>query len=222
MPGLLGLLNQSQKKVQFVQNQTGTVISIDCTVSETHAKEGQPTDFPLENGESISDHIISKPFSLELQGIISDTPLKLLNSALTTVASAVIPASGIIAASAGMALFSALSGSKSPSVAAYGQLLKLQANKLPFDVITTLQRYENMWIKSISVPRDAATGQVLVFNLSLVQLLLVSPQTVNIQKFTNGDLSANQASLGKQQTEVSAFEQGHLAEKADAARLGVK
>lgn len=226
MPGLLGLLNQNQKKVQFVQNPTGTIISIDCTVSENHSSESPPTEFPLENGESISDHIILKPRSLELQGIISDTPLKVLNSALTTVASAILPASGIIGASLGMALYSALQSSDSPSVAAYGQLLKLQSNKQPFDVITTLQRYKDMWIKSITVPRDANTGQVLVFNISLIQLLLVSPQKVNIQKFSNSDVSANQANLGKQQTEYSDFKQGESDVKAQAAtgaqKIGVK
>lgn len=208
MPGPLGLLGGTQRKVQFVQEPTGTVISIDCTVSENHQKESPPTEFPLETGESISDHIILKPFGLEIQGIISDSPIKPLNALLSTVAGAVLPPTGIVAAGVAMSLFSALAGSKSPSVVAYAQLLQLQASRKPFDVITTLRRYDTMWIKSLTVPRDASTGQVLVFNVSLVQLLLVSPQSVNIQKFSNGALAANQASLGKKQTEVNAFQVG--------------
>lgn len=209
MPGPVALLGGTQRKVQFIQQPTGTVISIDCTASESHQQESPPTEFPLETGESVSDHIIIKPFALEIQGIISDTPIKALNAALATIAGAALPPSGIVGASVAMALYSALAGSKSPSVAAYAQLVQLQMRRQPFNVLTTLKLYENMFFKSLTVPRDASTGQVLVFNVSLVQLLLVSPQTVNIQKFSNASLAANQASLGKKQTGLDAFEQGH-------------
>ncbi len=214
MPGLIGTLLGSQQKVQFIQSGTGTVISIDCTVQETHGRESPPTEFPVENGDTISDHIIIKPFSLEIHGIITDTPLKLLNSAITTAAGAILPPIGIAAAGAGVALYKALSTSKSPSVAAWGQLLALQDGRKPFDVLTTLKRYPNMWIKSISVPRDNTTGQVLAFTIQLVQLLLVSPQTVNISIYSNANLGAGLGDLGKQETSNPAlekFKQGQAA-----------
>lgn len=204
--GLLGAILGTQQRVQFIQNSTSTVIQLDASIKEEHTRESPATQFPTENGSSVSDHIILKPFALSITGIISDTPIgsaqQLLTEVTTTLASSLIPPVGVIAASAGFALFSALSKSKSPSVAAYGQLLQLQANSQPFDVLTTLYRYSNMWITSISAPRDSETGKALLFTVKLEQLLLVSPQSVNVQIFANPGLSANQADLGQQGLEI--------------------
>ncbi len=201
--GLLSLLGK--QRVTFIQAQTSqsgekTIFTIDCTVSETHSRESPATEFEIENGDTITDHITVKPYALELQGIISDTPLdQLALEAITTAASAILPAAGIVAAGAGFALSSALSKSKRPSVAAFAQLLQLQATRQPFDVVTSLSRFPTMWIKSLSIPRDASTSQTLQFHLQLVQLLIVTPQTVNIQKFSTPAVAASKAEAGLQQ-----------------------
>lgn len=221
--GLSNLLS-SKTRVQFIQNNN-TVISFDASIKENHTRESPPTEFPIEDGREISDHIILKPFNLELTGVISDTPIGglqgLLQEAGVTAAAALLPPVGIVAAAGALALFSALASSKSPSVAAYGQLIQLQTNAQPVDVITSLYRYPNMWIKSISVPRDSETGQVLLFTVSLVQLLIVRPQSVNISIFANPALSANKADLGQNGLDLAsdaqqgyAREQGGLFSKA--------
>lgn len=196
---LIQALTGTQQRVQFIQKDTGVVIVIDATVNETHSRDSTPTEFEVENGDTISDNIIVKPFALEIQGIISDTPLSVLNAALTTAVSAIVPPIALVGATAGSALFSAIAETDSPSVVAYKQIRALQENKQPFDVLTTLNRYTNMFIKSLSIPRDANTGQVLMFNISLVELLLVSPQTVNLQIFKDADLSAALANQGRQE-----------------------
>lgn len=201
------------KKVQFIQNDN-TVIQFDASLKETHNRESPPTEFPVENGLTISDHVIVKPFELELNGIISDSPIGgikgLLTEAATTAASALLPPIGVIGASVGYALFNAITQSESPSVAAYNQLLNLQKNAQPVTVLTSLYRYENMWIKSISVPRDASQGQALIFTVKMTQLILVSPQSVNVKIFANPGLSAGLQDLGQQSTDpvLSRFKQG--------------
>jgi hypothetical protein len=200
--GLLGSIFGQATRVQFIQNATSTVIQFDASLKETHSRKSTPTKFPIENGQTISDHVVLEPFELELNGIITDTPIGgvqgLITEVSTTVASALLPPVGVIAAAGAYSLFTALSNSKSPSVAAYGQLLQLQANAQPFDVLTSLYRYPSMWISNITVPRDSGTGKSLVFTVSLTQLLLVSPQSVNVQIFANPGLSANQGDLGQQ------------------------
>jgi hypothetical protein len=211
--GLIGKLLNGQTRVQFIQNATNTVIQFDASIKEVHSKQSTATEFPIENGPTISDHMIPKPQKLELTGIISDTPIGdlkgLLTEAATTVVSRLTPPIGIIGLGAGFALFNALSKSSRPSVAAYGQLLQLQANAQSFDVITSLFRYSNMYIESISVPRDSETGRVLLFTVSLIQLTIVTPQSVNIQIFANPGMAAPKADVGQQSTGIpSGFEKG--------------
>lgn len=202
MGSLIQSVVQRQQRVQFIQPPTGTIITLDACVKETHSRESPPTEFEIENGQTVSDHIIVKPFSLELEGVISDTPISIEAAALTTLTSVATPTAGIILANAGRkayALYNAVQDSNSPSQLAFKQLIELQSNKQPFDVLTSLRRYENMWIKNISVPRDAATGKILQFTIQLVELLLVSPQTVNLQVFKDADLAASLANQGKQE-----------------------
>lgn len=218
--GLLGSVLGGQQRVQFIQNGTNTIIQFDASLKEDHQRESPPTEFPVENGQVVSDHIIVKPFNLELTGIISDTPIGgiqgLLTEVATSLTASLLPPVGLIAGAAGVALFSALSKSKSPSVAAYSQLLQLQAGippngPQPFDVLTSLYRYPSMWIKSLSVPRDSDTGRSLLFTVSLTQLILVSPQSVNVQIFANPSLSANLADTGQQGPGyLSAIQQGRV------------
>lgn len=213
--GLLGLLTGKQR-VQFIQNNS-TVIQLDASIAEKHHRKSTPTKFPVENGQTISDHMILEPFDLELTGIISDTPLgtagQLLTEVATTLTSRLIPPAGLVAAAGafgvGSALFSALAGSSSPSVAAYGRLLQLQEAAQPFDVLTSLARYSNMWISDITAPRSAGDGNILIFTVQLVELNLVTPQQVNIQIFANPALAANQADMGEQGMNLSAkYQQG--------------
>lgn len=208
--GLLGAL-LGTTRVQIIQNKN-TVVQLDCSVKESHGRKSPPTEFPVEDGDTVSDHIIIKPLTLELTGIISDTPIGgisgILTETATTVTSKLLPPKAVAAAGAGVGLLSSIVGSKSPSAAAYNQLLALQAAAMPVDILTSLYRYSSMWISDISAPRDSDTGKVLLFTVSLVQLILVQPQSVNIAVFANPELSGAEADLGNQSNIPNGFQAG--------------
>lgn len=221
--GILGLLG-GKTRVQFIV-ANNTVIQLDVSEKEDHKRDSPPTENPIETGQDVSDHIILKPFSLEITGIISDTPIGDISGLLTEVAtsaiSRLIPPAGLAAASAAYSRFSAVSNSSKPSVAAYNQLLNLQANGEVFDVLTSLKRYSNMMIASISAPREAAWANALLFTVSLRQILIVSPQSVNIQVFANPGLSANNVDTGSQGLGLdSRFTQGVKDATAAAKKVG--
>lgn len=210
--GLLGLNIGPKQRVQFIQNATATVIEFDASLKETHIRNSPPTKFPIEDGTNISDHVILEPFELDLNAIITDSPIGgitgLLTETATTLTSSLLPPVGLIGAAGAYSLISGLKAT-SRSVSYYNQILQLQQNKQPFDVLTSIYRYPSMWIASLSVPRDSETGSSLIFNMKLVQLILVIPQSVSVQIFANPALAANQANLGQQST-TSAFAQGNI------------
>ena len=227
--GLSALIPGAQTKVKFIVNGSspagsGDVIVFDASIKEMHSRKSPPTEFPIENGNYVSDHIILRPFVLVLEGIISDTPIGniqgLLTEAGTTLVSSLLPPVGVVAASVGgTALYSALSKSSKPSVQNYLTLLNLQASGTPFDVLTSLNRYPNMWITDISVPREAQSGNILMFTVTVQQLLLVTPQSVNILIFANPALGSNAASVGNQSTtQPNGFQDGWQASISGAPK----
>lgn len=222
-------------RVQLIPVGSSTVISFDVSVSETHSRDANPTAFPLEDGRTISDHIVVAPFELTLNGLITDTPIGGLagytSEVLTTALTAFAGPLGVTAAAASFAVANALNKSPSPSAIAFAQLLKLQAGepdatpaKAPplLDVVTSLRRYPSMVIKSISVPRDATTGKALKFTLVLTQLTVVSPQTVDVTVFRNSGLSSNEGKLGEKDGKPGQFDAGVVAGETDTANAAAK
>lgn len=55
-------------------------IFLDATVSEDHHYVSRVTQFPIESGSVITDHVINEPDTLSLSGIVSDSPLAFLSS----------------------------------------------------------------------------------------------------------------------------------------------
>lgn len=204
-----------KKKVQFIKSGN-TVIEFEASLSETHSRESTPTEFPIENGRTINDHIVLKPQRLEMSMIITDHPISglagLVTEAATTLTSKLTPPIGTIALGAGLgglALFSSLvKKSDSPSVAAYKQILKIQELGEPFTVITSLYRYENMVISSLSVPRESANGDCLMASINLTQLTIVQPKVIQVKLLANPGLSDGLHDLGQQNAGESPFIKG--------------
>lgn len=171
---------------QVVVFQNGLpVMRFDASISETHSRDTQPTEFEVENGQTISDHIVMKPFNLKMQAVISDTPISSLigvAAALTTTrASQAQPNPAVLKnSSIALAALPLIPATQlfEPSKSTYEQLLALQADRFPVDLNTSLRGYTNLFIKKISVPREAKTGGGIVVDLEFVQLLLISPLTV--------------------------------------------
>lgn len=177
------------------------LIAFDASITENHKRHSEVTKFETENGQTISDHVVVKPFTLSLQVLATDSPLNIVSAGLAAAAAfelqrtnLIINASGAIAAASVAA--QALADLFSPSQGTYQQVLALQDGKFPFDVFTTIGLYRNMWIEDIGVPRDNKTGGGLIFNLELVQLLLVTPINVDTAIFANANLAAGQTEKG--------------------------
>ena len=56
------------------KNQIGA-IELDVTMEESHERQTEITDHPIETGAYIQDHIVNSPRRLTLTSIVTDTPL---------------------------------------------------------------------------------------------------------------------------------------------------
>lgn len=209
--GLLSELTGAPGRVQFL-GTGGTIMAFDACMQEMHSRETVPTVFPLEDGGTITDHIIITPFELTLTGVVSDTPLDSKKALLTEVAgaaaSSILPPLGVVVGAQAYSLIQNTSGAVRPSVKAYNTLVRLQAGKplanppqppAIFTVRTQYARYPNMAIRALQFPRDPSTGDSCLFTVSLVEMRLVQPQSVQIAVLQNKALGAARKELGEQE-----------------------
>jgi hypothetical protein len=55
-------------------------IFLDATLNENHQYNSRVTNYPVEDGRIISDHVINEPETVQITGIVTDTPISLLTS----------------------------------------------------------------------------------------------------------------------------------------------
>ena len=75
---LLTLLFKSLAGAAGIPTQIG-LLTVDVTIEESHEMSAQVTDWPVEGGSLISDHVRLQPRSLIISGFVSGTPLLLDN-----------------------------------------------------------------------------------------------------------------------------------------------
>ena len=149
----------------FVTKQPAQVgiVQFDCGVSETHTSEATVTEHPVEEGADVSDHIRLSPEMIEINGIVSNTPIVFLASveAPSPLEDDLVPATDRVQV-------------------AYAELRGVMKRGEPVDVITSLRVYENMAIVGMSVMRDNTTGNVLNCSLSLREIIIAQTKTVPV------------------------------------------
>lgn len=119
---LLTFLFRSLGGALGVPTQIG-LLSVDVTIQESHEFGAQVTDWPIEGGSVITDHVRLEPRSLTIEGFVSDTPLDSIG--LGNVRSAT----------------------------AFELLEQLWEARVPFIVISQLRFYTSMVIESLVIPK---------------------------------------------------------------------
>jgi len=139
-------------------------VEFDCSVSETHVDEAEITDHPVEGGADMTDHIRKKPNSIELNGIITNTPIAIMAS---------------------LSVGSPVTTDFLPFVmdrveAGYAELRRAMEAGERLDVVTSLRSYENMAIQSLTVTRDVNNGNVLNCKISLREIIEAKALSIDL------------------------------------------
>lgn len=179
-------LEKSPKRTN-TESKAPVQLLIDVTISEDHHFEADVTDYPVESGGTISDNIRHKPITVQIEGIVSNTPLNQM-----------LVARGQ----------DALNDADEISTAAQGALGFLMYVWLVRETVTlrtSLGTFKKMALSSLTFPRSKDTGDALKFNAKFQQIVEVSNGRVVAGGGTRGAGGPTQK-LGTQASFV--FDQG--------------
>jgi hypothetical protein len=142
---------------QSITSVYSDVISFDFDVTQDEAHEwtNDVTQFPVEIGSPITDHIQPLPDKVTLSGMIT-------NSAI------------------GENALAEINGGDDRVQNAFELLLKLKEDRILLTVYTKHKIYTDMALKSVNLPRDASIGDSIKFKMEFVNVRLVDTQTVDV------------------------------------------
>ena len=160
--------------------ETLEAIEFDASVQETHSNSAEITQHPVEEGADITDHIRRQPEELSVNVIVSNNP-------------------PIILASLRAQPISGFGDPATRAEDAHQFLRTIMNNNQLVQFSTTLRDYTNMAIVSMSVDRDATTGNIANINMTLREIIIATTETVEPPVPANAGRQAKQ-NQGKKTT----------------------
>lgn len=175
--GILYDIGQSNDYV-LQEDENGNLVSLDLDVTsdEVHEWNNEVTQFPVELGSPITDHIQPQPDRISISGIIS-------NSAIGEVA-----------------LEKQKSG-EDRCQTAFDIVRKLMDDRILVTVYTRYKIYTDMALKSTNIPRGSSIGDSLEFKMEFVNVRLVSTQTIKVPDGISKKLDKKSGDDVKKKTE---------------------
>lgn len=165
---------------------------LDVAVSEDHSFEADVTEHPVEIGADVSDHVRARPVTVTIEGIVSDTPI----GGIADRRGDRLADVGVITVSASAAGPGPLQFKPSDDMLAWFDAMR--ERREPVEIRTSLRTYENMMLRSLSIPRSATNGDALRFTATFVQIIIVENERtlvrVSVPRASNKTNKGNQTS----------------------------
>jgi hypothetical protein len=182
-------------------------LTVDALVKESHELRSQITEHPTESGESFCDHVINLPITIQLEGVISNTPLTFIG--VTTVNSI---ANHIKNRSNNMAEL------------AFKMLEEIFSKRTPISISTSLKDYDNMVLESLSIEREGSSTQSLHFKATAKEIRVVNLETIKINTpAPKPERAKPKQRLGKQETKPASQEiKAKVKQKSSVIMFGGK
>jgi hypothetical protein len=140
-------------------------LMVDAFINEKHMFSSEITEHPIESGSVIGDHIYHLPFSLSIDGIISNTPMNLIGLTAFDSAKRFLEES-----------------SNDFAHIAFEKIEELFRKREPITISTSLKTYHNMVLESLHVERGNGNAESLHFTASARQIGIVQQQKIEIPK----------------------------------------
>lgn len=162
--GNLGIARQVGRLFFPRQYKLGD-IEIDTNLNESHSATAQVTQYPVETGGNMADHIVIDPITLNINGAVSD------------IASNEFLDYGLVGLGKEIVNFLPGGDSLTRSQTAWAQLRLAQTNRELLTVQTGLMVYQNMYIVALTSTQDKDTSQMLTFQATLQEVLSIEFDT---------------------------------------------
>lgn len=125
---------------------------IDAELVSDHTFDSEVTDHPVEVGADVSDNVRPLPIMVQIEGVVSDTPLGTLASRRSV---------GVL-----------------PSDDALSKLLTIRDAREPIKISTSLRSYDSMIMQALQITKDSTTGRALRFRATFKQVIIVANERV--------------------------------------------
>lgn len=151
----------------------GSVIWFDCATDVNHTWPTKVTEYPVESGASVSDHMVNGNATFSVTGVFSDARMRKPDPK----GNATLP--------------------DQPSQSdTYRALQKLRDDRIAFSLLTALDTYPNIVLKNMGMPRDS--GNALKVTMEFEQIRFVTSGTTTVSlvggsgntKLTTGDTNS--------------------------------
>lgn len=176
-------------EITFLSNskEPGRIGSLvlDAVLSDSHEFTNEITDYPIEDGSNINDHIKRVPVSITINGFITNSPIAFLKELDMNLVNSIVEGSvtslEVTTSNRVSNAFAKLldilgeSGSASVSVA---------KPKL-VEIVTGLKVYQNMGMTKLSISRTPADGESLRFLATFKKITKVFRENVLLPKLSN-------------------------------------
>jgi len=147
-------------------------IAIDGTIQELSTKRMKVTEYPVESGEYVTDHVIKEPATYQIEGLITDTPLG-WDGVVESVTGVVDGITG---------LFGGSGKAPTRSKQIYNALVDLMNARQVIEIDTGSERYENLIFESISTTSNKDNSGGVEFTATFKEVLFVSTKATGLNR----------------------------------------
>jgi len=170
IPSKLTSIFFAVNRPNIIGSDKGTVVQFDAFVSETHSVEAMTTDYPIETGEQIADHIVHQPRELTIRAIAGTTPIQLYGG---------LGNAGEMVTNIIKNPFRDESKILNRAGRAWNDLIAQLRVGVPVSITTLLGHYDSMTIVSLVATSDEETGRDLYVDIGLKEIFYLTENGVS-------------------------------------------
>lgn len=178
-----------------------TEIPLDARVGSSYRFSSEITQYPVESGATITDHVHLRPDEITIEGMVTDTPVNELPTVL------------------GLRGDNQAAPAGARTQGAFDALWTVWRNRLPLTVVTEYLVLDDMIIESLEIPKSPDRGEAIWFTLTLKKITTVETLTAALPPEIVARLKRRRkktAARTKASTKLSKF----AAQKAAQYQLG--